>query len=212
MSIKRSLKRLEAITGVSGANSLDGHLDAIAGILGTIDGTMWPIRSVGHNKANCAIQQHQKRYHTNGISFQGLSGGGSDRAWKSDERLRAALVDAGLITIQRMSKANAGIKITPWAEDAVRRACGLPSFRDAFIVFELLKLLPPFFPDGWVAESDLFNANYQDRTNGSDWGRDTELIVPLLVAGVVESHTSTNAHVFYRVSGGAFPDIQAKPI
>ncbi len=53
-------------------------------------------------------------------------------------------------------------------------------------------------PGGWVCESLIFKSDYAARPSGSDWFADTELLIPLLVVGVIESRTSTAGMIFYR--------------
>ncbi len=206
MSIRNSLTRLES----SGSGSpISDHMEALAGLLGTIDALFMPIRE---RTGASSISQRQRRYADYGIVWQSAIGG-SSRAWKSDERLRAALVGAGLITTHKSSGSIPGCKITPPAEHAVRRSLGLPvGSRQLLALVEVMAGQDDdsaaFRPGGWVSECRLFGGNYADRPSSADWHHDTEHLLPLLSAGCVESRSTTVGHVFYRSTGLPFPQFE----
>ncbi len=206
MSIRNSLLRLESS---GGGSPISDHMEALAGLLGTIDALLYPHRE---RQGASAIHQRQRRYQDFGILWQG-SIGGSTRAWKSDERLRAALVESGLITIHKSSGSVPGVKITPSAENAIRRSLGLPvACRELLVLIGVIAGQDDDSGDyrsgGWLSECRIFDSDYTKRPSSCDWHSDTEHLHPLLVAGCLESRSSTAGAVYYRVTGRHLPTFE----
>ncbi len=206
MSIRNSLSRLESS---GGGSPISDHMEPLAGLLGSIDALFMPHRE---RQGASAIAQRQRRYRDHGIVWQSAVGG-SSRAWKSDERLRASLVESNLITVHKSSGAVPGVKITAVAENAIRRALGLSvGSRELLALINVMAGQDDGSADyrsgGWVSECRLFGGNYVDRPSSAAWHHDTEVLLPLLVAGCIESRSSPAGHIFYRVTGKPFPQFE----
>jgi hypothetical protein len=185
--------------------AIEQHAGALADILGRTDALFWPARIIGGKTARlAALEAERKTYHAAGLQWSGLSEGGP-RAWKQNERKRTALETAGLVTISR-AESFPRLKLTPDAEHWTRRAIGLPTVYDAIpqglarLIAETLEDSPFTRTGGWVAESYLTGWDYNSRPRASDWDPLAEQILPLLVAGHIESRTTTAAAVYYRAA------------
>jgi hypothetical protein len=184
--------------------AIEQRAAALADILARTDALFWPARIIGGKTARlAALEAERSDYHSTGIHWAGLAEGNS-RAWKQNERQRAALETAGLVRISR-AESTPRLRLTLEAEHSTRRALGLSTLYDA-IPRELFRVIteapdsPLTRAGGWVAESYLTGWDYNSRPQASDWDALTELMLPMLTAGIVESRTTTAAQIFYRAA------------
>jgi hypothetical protein len=185
--------------------AIEQHAAALADILARVDALFWPARIVGGKTGRlAALEAERSAYHSTGIHWAGLAEGNS-RAWKQNERQRAALETAGLVRISR-AESTPRLRLTKEAEHSTRRALGLATLYDAIPreLFRVITEAPADSPltraGGWVAEGYLAGWDYTERPKPSDWDALTELMLPMLTAGIVESRTSTTAQIYYRAA------------
>lgn len=185
--------------------AIDQHAAALADILGRIDALFWPARIIGGRTSRlAALEAERATYHAAGLQWAGLAEGGS-RAWKKNERQRAALESAQLVTVSRAESAPR-LTLTPEAEHWTRRALGLSTLYDSIprALYQIIAEAPEDSPltrsGGWLSEAALTGWDYNSRPQASDWNPLIELLLPLLAAGILESRTSTTAQIYYRAA------------
>lgn len=196
--IKRRLSKLEG----SATTNIDQHGGHLVKLLAMIDAAFWPERQAENAMQKLIVR---RRYHEGGLEWSGTSGGGSGRAWKSDQRLRDQLQAAGLITLKK-TKANLPlVRLTPQSEQMARCLVGIP---DMFFAPGIVKAIQvnEDRQGGWCCETSVFGTDYAARPQSSDWDHATLLVLPLLVSGCVESRCSTNNSIFYRVTDRKLPE------
>lgn len=205
MSLRRSLYRLE-LNQPKDEGELLVHL---ARFVGQCDGVLFPARYQHTDRAQYAAAcDASKRYFTEGLSY--VLPGGDANSWKTSERVRQAMQEAGWV----LSTGSGKIRLTPEGDTIGRRACGLPSLNNEVcrLMFELLGSLPAERGDRWIEEGSLLGLTDEQRC---DWGvifELTELMLPLLSFRAIEAHSSTVARVYYRRLADSIPRIDVPEI
>ena len=204
-------KRLDALEA-SSAGAVADHAENLAALLGAIDAVFWPMRTTDKL---AQVGQLRRQYHATGLAWSGSSGGGSSRAWKSDQRLRQSMASAGLVKLTKTKSNLPLVRLTLEAEQQTRAMIGLPTLADLGPRAVAIRLRlgsddggPEYRPGGWCCETWLFNSNYKDRPKAGDWYGSTDLVLPLLVAGVVVSRPSTVKQVFYLLTDRPLPEVE----
>lgn len=179
-------------------SSLADHAETLVRILGKVDAIFWPTR----NPSNLAtIHQQRRRYLASGIPWS--TGSGDSRQWKSDQRQREAMAAAGLVKLNKTTATLPSVQLTPATEAQVRAMAGVPI--PQLCHYLVARLSSPDAeedrPGGWYAETWLFQRTYQSHATDHAWNDAVEIILPALVAGVIESKPSTIGHLFYRTTG-----------
>jgi hypothetical protein len=189
MNARRRLDRLEVATEASAAEL---HL-ALARLLGMVDGLLTPPRTTISALATYGFAVDAAReYHRGGLVFG--SGDGKGRSHVADHRTRVALRGAGFVTLN-----NGKVQLTALGDRLGRVLCGVAV--DHWLYQAIIDRLRSDQdwndprPGGWRSELDLFGRAGDQR--------DTEIMLPLLGAGLIESRSSAAGVVFYRSIDGA---------
>lgn len=184
---------------------IDQHAAALADMLGRIDALFWPARVIGGRTSRlAALESERAAALATGLQWSGLSEGGS-RAWKQNERQRAALESAGLVIVSR-AESVPRLRLTPEAEHWTRRALGLSTVYDSIpqSLYQIIAEAPADSPltraGGWLSEAALTEWDYNSRPQASDWNPLIELLLPMLAAGILESRATTTAQIYYRAA------------
>lgn len=208
MTVNKRIGELESRS----PNVVDDHAETLASLLGAVDALFFPLRT-SDNLAQ--VEQLRRRYIESGMTWSGSSGGGSSRAWKSDQRLRQSMASAGLVKLTKTKSNLPLVRLTLEAEQQTRAMIGLPTLADLGPRAVAIRLRlgsddggPEYRPGGWCCETWLFNSNYKDRPKAGDWYGSTDLVLPLLVAGVVVSRPSTVKQVFYLLTDRPLPGVE----
>ena len=191
--------------------SNDNHDIAMASIIGTIDGLFWPHMFTDWRKfnLNAVIYRNQRLYHEKGVEWKGLAEGRNAASWKSNQRLRDSLAETGRIKITRTSGTPL---VKPTNMGRERAKLGLPTVRSPSTFYMYIKVLlaamhggsideeHPLAPrdSGWCIECWIADSTYDEKPMRGDWFHFQDVMLPLLVAGLVECKQTTIGHLCYR--------------
>lgn len=182
MSTRRRLSRLEA----GGSTAAPDHLHLVR-LLGLVDGLIFPPRYTDNYTSEVVARRD---YFRDGVTFTVGDVLASDEAlWKRSERVRQAMAVEGWITLGQRAK----VKLTTAGDTLARKLVGLPSLDDTPVLLAFHMLTEKF-----TCESVLFGKQFRD---SRDWQEFTEIVLPLIACGAVESISNTAAAVHYRVVG-----------
>jgi hypothetical protein len=159
------------------------------------------------------MHRRQREYLDGSI---GISARGSGKhEWKRAHEKRTRLIKAGYISASYQGGQVQSVFITSKGEAMARalvgtRLCTLANDCCPLIV-ELLRRF-----GGWVREGQLFNRRCEG--SPSEWEDWTELVLPLLTAGIVQATSDGPGCVLFSLTGKPFPkkeiqvsDIASKP-
>lgn len=214
MSIRRKLATMEGARASTGC--IMDFQEPLSSILGTYDGWFLPYRFSDNTRRSSLGSwiQELDAIRKRGVIWRGQSGGGSAKNWKADERVRNAMVKAGLIEVARARGALPGIRLKPEAMEAARKGLGLLTLASPVTRFLYDKIVEEGKKErgggqsrlaSYVCEDTLFGKSYEERPCGSQWYDDHEKLMALIVAGCVESRCSTTKHVHFRATGVPIP-------
>lgn len=192
MRIKTRLDALERSTGTSDVS--DYRL--LVQLLGKRDALFWPYRILG--KSRLGIHQRQRQYLDGSCGISLRAAGKSD--WKDAHETRNRLIRAGYVSAIRSGGEVTSLRLTPTGESTARKLVGkrLRSLRESIFAYVLLNA------DKWTSESVLFSQNFVG--SPSDFDHYTELILPLLTAGLVVANCDCNHRIGYKRTSQAIPD------
>ncbi len=207
MNIRRRLASLESGPQQSGdfAGLVKEHIDTLLPLFVATETIWWPHRaSLSSNKVAVAIAERRRQYCSVGLPWSGP--GGNSTNWKRSERQRAAMVQAGLMTLTSRSGVPL-VRLTDATLSIIRGLIGLPQLDDgakllrvaAAVLFEDSNVLCR--AGGWVSEVLLSGESYEDRPTTVSWFEFESMVLPLLICGAMESTSTTIGHVYYRSSG-----------
>ncbi len=227
MSTRSRIQRLERELrqSVSG----NDHEVAMAHLVGTIDGLFWPdaIR-LDQLHVMPTVKNQRELYLKTGIAWAGLPVGKDAAGWKSNQRLRESLENAGLVSLSRTGSKPL-IKPTEAAMRDMRQRLGLyQSDSIAVLAIKIRTAIAlvaagslrgepdshPWAPGelGWCHETWLFDCEYSEQPTRDDWAFHAGLALPLLVDGVLETRQTTIRHVCYRFNPRVEPDVSVEPL
>ena len=211
MSIRSRLAKLQRSSSVFKPGNYD---EAMANLLGATDALFWPM-SFEMNKVNvrAPLQRLQKQYHEAGVEWSGLASGRNTAAWKSNQRLREAMADKGLVTLTKTN----GIPLVKIVDvDGFRRRLGLYTTRCPAVLKVLIRAVlgplveldEPRAPrkSGLCSETWLSGGSYAEWSRRDDWVPFGEVVLPLLTAGTLESTQTTLGHILYRAAESSQED------
>jgi len=112
-SLAESNNKVHLRRMTSSSNAIGDHKETLAALLGAVDAIFWPMRTADKL---AQVRQLRRRYLQAGLSWSGSSGGGSARAWKSDQRLRESMASAGLVKLTRTKSNLPLVKLTAETE------------------------------------------------------------------------------------------------
>ncbi len=206
MSIKRRLAQLETGSAQSGdgLTMVRDNIDVLLGLYVATEIVWWPHRaSLQSGKTVVAVHERRRKYRVAGVRW---GGGGNAAGWKQAERKRASLASSGMITLTN-HKGTPHVRLTDSALSIVRALIGLPGLDEGAKVLRVAASVlydeknPYCRVGGWVSEERLSFKSYADLPLTRDWYVMESLALPLLIAGALESTSSTVGHIYYRVAG-----------
>ena len=194
----------------AGAGDLSaGAAKLLVELLGRRDALFYPTRS---HKGRVAITQRQRAYlaGTEGVSAKADGAG----AWKDSHYQRAELLRRGYVSASRSGGQVTSMYLTADG-DAYSKSLvwDCPASKVLNEVHRALFLRlqrydkNPWCGRKWVSEGELFE---QPCTGDPiDWCDYTELMLPLLVAGLVVSNADAYGRVYYCATDAALPEIES---
>ena len=193
MRLSTRLKSLES-TGLS-AELSRSELLLLVSLLARRDALFWPWRfQAGRKVPHCEIRLRQREYRD---GVQGLAVKADGRSeWKNLHLTRQKFIGAGFASALHSGGQVTSLFLTALGEATARGLVGdrLHSCDSTAsqVVFQLLQLK---FDGKPVRESVLFNRDCIG--SPSDWDSLTEMVLPLLTAGVVRCESDTVGRVAY---------------
>jgi hypothetical protein len=192
MRIRTRLDALERSTGV--ADISDHRL--LVSLLAKRDALFWPFRDSG--KSRLAVLQKCREYLA---GVRGISSKADGKAsWKDAHEARNRLIQAGYVDAVRGNGEVTSLIVTQLGETVARRLVGsrLFSLLDSIIAYVQIST------DSWTSESVLFGENLLGCP--SDWDHKTEIVLPLLTAGLVTSNSDSYGRIGYRKTTRELPN------
>lgn len=191
MRISTRLNALERATGTSDVS--DHRL--LVQLLGKRDARFWPSRHSGQSRLGILQRCREYLAGTRGISSK--ADGKSD--WKNAFEARNRLIQAGFVDAVRGNGEVTSLIVTQLGETVARRLVGsrLFSLHDSIIAYVQIST------DSWTSESVLFGENLLGCP--SDWDSKTEIVLPLLTAGLVTSNSDSYGRIGYRKTTRELP-------
>lgn len=191
MRMKSRLDALERSTGTSDIS--DYRL--LVQLLGKRDARFWPSRHNGQSRLG--ILQRCREYLAGVRGISSKADGKSD--WKNAFEARNRLIQAGYVDAVRGNGEVTSLIVSPLGEMVARRLVGsrLFTLHDAIIAYVQIS------DDSWTSESVLFGENLLGCP--SDWDHKTEIVLPLLTAGLVKSNSDSYGRIGYRKTPRELP-------
>ena len=191
MRLKTRLDALEQANGTSDV----GDLKLLVSILARRDALFWPFRNSG--KSRLAVLQKCREYLSGARGISSKANSASD--WKNAFEARNRLISAGFVDAVRGNGEVTSLIVTQLGETVARKLVGsrLFSLHDSIIAYVQIST------DSWTSESVLFGENLLG--NPSDWNNKTEIVLPLLTAGLVTSNSDSYGRVGYRKTNRELP-------
>ena len=191
MRISTRLNALERAIGTSDVS--DYRL--LVQLLGKRDARFWPSRHSGQSRLGILQRCREYLAGTRGISAK--ADGKSD--WKNAFEARNRLIQAGYVDAVRGNGEVTSLIVTQLGETVARRLVGSRLFmlHDAIIAFVQIS------DDSWTSESVLFAENLVG--DPSAWDHLSEIVLPLLTAGLVTSNSDSYGRIGYRKTTRELP-------
>jgi hypothetical protein len=191
MRMKSRLDALERSTGTSDVS--DYRL--LVQLIGKRDALFWPFRNSG--KSRLAVLQKCREYLAGVRGISSKADGKSD--WKNAFEARNRLIQAGYVDAVRGNGEVTSLIVTQLGETVARKLVGSRLFmlHDAIIAFVQIS------DDSWTSESVLFAENLVG--DPSAWDHLSEIVLPLLTAGLVTSNSDSYGRIGYRKTTRELP-------
>ena len=201
MRLSTRLKSLES-TGQS-AELSRAELLLLVSLLARRDALFWPWRfQAGRKLPHCEIRLRQREYRD---GVQGLTAKADGRSqWKDLHFTRQRLIGAGFVTANHSGGQVTSLFLTPLGQATARALVGdrlhTCDSTATQVVFRLLQIKYDSKP---IRESVLFNRDCVGIP--TDWDSLTEMVLPLLTAGVVRCDSDTIGRVAYTPTQVSLP-------
>ena len=191
MRMKSRLDALERSAGV--VDISDNRL--LVTLLAKRDARFWPSRHSGQSRLG--ILQRCREYLAGVRGISSKADGKSD--WKNAFEARNRLIQAGYVDAVRGNGEVTSLIVTQLGETVARRLVGdrLKTLHEGIFAYVILD------KDSWTSESVLFGENLLGCP--SDWDHKTEIVLPLLTAGLVTSNSDYYGRVGYRKTTRELP-------
>jgi hypothetical protein len=191
MRIRTRLAELERANGVVDV----GDNQLLVSLLGKRDARFWPSRHNGQSRLG--ILQRCREYLAGVRGISSKADGKSD--WKNAFEARNRLIQAGYVDAVRGNGEVTSLIVTQLGETVARRLVGsrLFTLHDAIIAYVQIS------DDSWTSESVLFAENLLGCP--TSWDHLTEIVLPLLTAGLVTSNSDYYGRVGYRKTTRELP-------
>jgi hypothetical protein len=192
MRIRTRLDALEQANGIVDV----GDNQLLAQLLGRRDALFWPHRNGGDSRLG--IIQRQRQYLDGSVGISAKADGRIN--WKSMFEARQRLISGGFLNALFSGGQVTSMFLSQLGEAYARALVGdrLKTVNDVAIIYVMLQT------DKWTSESELFHENLIG--NPEDWSDCTELCLPLLTSGVVESSSDNVGRVGYRRTERELPE------
>ena len=186
--------RLDALEQANGTSDV-GDLKLLVTLLARRDAMFWPWRH--HSESRLGIHQRQRDYLSGACGIASKSDGKS--SWKPMHEARQRLIAAGFVDALHSSGQVSSMFLTALGEATARALVGsrLFSIRESLICFVMLQT------DKWTSESEMFGENLLG--DPSSWDHLTEIILPCLVAGLVQCNSDNVGRVGYKKTSRELP-------
>ena len=205
--LKTRIAKLEQVSSTGELTSSAAKL--LIALLGRRDALFFPTRT---NKGKVAIVQRQRAYldGTEGIAAKADGAG----AWKDAHFQRAELIQHGFATANRSGGQVTSLFLTTKG-DAYAKSM-VWDCPEAKVLNEVSRVLwqllrdfekKPWCNRKWVSEGELFDLPCVG--DPVDWSDRTELMLPLLVAGLVVSNNDAYGRIYYYATDVEFPAIES---
>ena len=201
MRLSTRLKSLES-TGPS-AELSRSELMLLVSLLARRDALFWPWRFQASRKLpHCEIRLRQREYRD---GVQGLTAKADGRSqWKEIHFVRQRLIGAGFVSANHSGVQVTSLFLTALGEATARALVGdrlhTCDSTATQVVFRLLQIKYDSKP---IRESVLFNRDCIGVP--TDWNSMTEMVLPLLTAGVVRCDSDTIGRVAYTPTQVSLP-------
>ena len=202
MRLSTRLKSLES-TGQS-AELSRAELLLLVSLLARRDALFWPWRfQAGRKLPHCEIRLRQREYRD---GVQGLTAKADGRSqWKDLHFTRQRLIGAGFVTANHSGGQVTSLFLTPLGQATARALVGdrlhTCDSTATQVVFRLLQIKYDSKP---IRESVLFCRDCIGVP--TDWDGLTEMVLPLLTAGVVRCESDTIGRVAYTPTEVSLPE------
>ena len=186
--------RLDALEQANGTSDV-GDLKLLVQLLARRDAMFWPWRH--HSESRLGIHQRQRDYLSGACGIASKSDGKA--SWKPMHESRQRLIAAGFVDALHSSGQVSSMFLTALGEATARALVGsrLFSIRESLICYVMLST------DNWTSESVLFAENLVG--DPSSWDHLSEIVLPLLTAGLVTSNSDYYGRVGYRKTTRELP-------
>jgi hypothetical protein len=166
----------------------------LVSLLGRRDALFWPWRCVGSHRAS--IAKMQREYLSGSLGMMARSQG--ENNWKAAHHTRNELVAAGLCKATVAGGQITGLTLTTKGESDARALVGdrLSHGEFAEVLVDLIRERADRYGK-WCSESALFQI--EGVGDPATWQHLTELVLPMLVAGVAVANSDTCGRVYYSV-------------
>ena len=190
--MKSRLDALERSAGV--VDISDNRL--LVTLLAKRDARFWPSRHSGQSRLG--ILQRCREYLAGVRGISSKADGKSD--WKNAFEARNRLIQAGYVDAVRGNGEVTSLIVSPLGEMVARRLVGsrLFSLHDSIIAYVQIST------DSWTSESVLFGENLLGCP--SSWDHLTEIVFPLITAGLITSNSDSYGRVGYRKTQRELPN------
>ncbi|MCU0710429.1 MAG: hypothetical protein MUC43_00110 [Pirellula sp.] len=204
--MKRLNTRLDALESRSSDALTQDDQMSLVDLLARRDALFWPWRCTLDSPVPYAeIFARQADYLSGAVGLKVKADGKQD--WKASHHKRQRLIASGFVNAQVSGGQVSSLFLTAQGEAVARSLVGprLHNCETAKHYFIKLVLLGKTTECTLVRESVLFSRT----CNGSpsDWDHDTEMLLPLLTAGMVRAIPDTVGRILYKpVAGVEFPE------
>lgn len=191
--LRDRLSKLESPQGAELSRS--DHM-LLVSILGRRDAMFWPWRFQQHDRTpHPEIRRRQREYLAGQIGIAVKADGRA--AWKDASATRQRLITTGMITANHASGQVQSVFLTPLGEAYARKLVGdrLETYQGAWPWLVTLILRSKQTSCSAVRESVLFDI--EGVGDPTSWNHYTEMMLPLLTAGVVEANSDTQGRAVY---------------
>lgn len=200
--IKLRLTKLEQSAPASGLSPDAERM--LVELLGRRDAMFWPWRT-HRGSYRAEVRRLQREYLSGRGGLTARSQGASN--WKSGHHTRNELIACHSVTAQLDGGQVTGLRLTPQGTADARAmigdrlaTCSTKATAAAYIVLERFEGCE--HSGQWMSESALFGEDVCTGDNPTAWDDRTELLLPLLASGAIESTSDTWHRVYYRAVDG----------
>lgn len=208
--IKDRLAKLEQAAPASGL-SIDAER-MLVDLLARRDAMFWPWRS-HRGSYRAEVKRLRREYLSGRGGLKARSQG--EQNWKAGHFTRNELIASGSVTAQLDGGQVTGLRLTPQGVADARAMIGdrlhTTNTKATIAAWIILSRFEGCEHSGkWMIENALFGDDVCAGDNPTAWDESTELVLPLLACGAVESCSDSWHRVYYRATEGY--QLQPEPL